>query len=240
MEAKIRILSTRPLGPEILEEAARQGVSISIIPFIDTVPIQSLEVLEEIKQALLMRTAVVFTSMNAVEVVGSTMEEMEITPPDWQIYCIGNTTRALVIKYFGEDSIAGTGDNAAELAENIIEEGFVEEVCFFSGNQRRNELPDLLEAADILVNEITVYETIILPQKVEEEFAGVLFYSPSAAESFFIKNKLPGNALAFAIGKTTAEAIRKYSSNKIITADEPGKESLVWKALEILQTDNTL
>jgi len=36
----------------------------------------------------------------------------------------------------------------------------------------------------------------------------------------------------FAIGQTTANTIRKYTSNKIIFPDHPGKESLFEKMIE--------
>jgi len=45
-------------------------------------------------------------------------------------------------------------------------------------------------------------------------------------------NKVPGKTILFAIGNTTATAIEKYTTNKIIISDEPGKENLVAKMLE--------
>ncbi|ULQ51184.1 uroporphyrinogen-III synthase [Flavihumibacter fluvii] len=227
----ISILSTRPIDNEIVQDAARQGIDIEVLSFIDTAPVQSIEVTQEVEQASLMETTVVFTSMNAVEAVTDILFGLV---PEWQVYCMGNTTRRLVAGYFGEDSIAGTADSAANLAKTIIEDGAAEEVFFFCGDQRRDELPGILSDAGIQVNEIVVYETIATPHKLTSQFAGVLFYSPSAVESFFIHNRLPEHALAFAIGATTANAIRKYSGNRIITADEPGKEQLVAKAIEIL------
>ncbi|MBZ5858588.1 uroporphyrinogen-III synthase [Flavihumibacter profundi] len=227
----INILSTRPLDDEILQEASRQGIDIRVLSFIDTAPVQTIEVAEEVEQAALMETVVVFTSMNAVDAVTDILFGHV---PDWQIYCIGNTTRKLVADYFGEESIAGTADSAGNLADAIIDGSYADEVFFFCGDQRRDELPDKLKKAGILVNEIVVYETVATPHKLTEPFAGVLFYSPSAVDSFFIHNRLPDHALAFAIGNTTANAIRKYAGNKIIIADEPGKEQLVAKAIEIL------
>lgn len=227
----IKILSTRPLNDEILQDAALQGIDISVLSFIDTAPIQSIEVAEEVEQASLLQTAVIFTSMNAVEAVTEILFGLV---PDWQVYCIGFTTRNLVAAYFGEDGIAGTADSAANLAKKIVKDANSDEVYFFCGDQRREELPAILSGAGIIVNEIVVYETIATPHKLTEPFAGVLFYSPSAVDSFFQHNNLGDHALAFAIGITTATAIEKYCANKIIIADEPGKEQLVAKAIEIL------
>jgi len=208
-----------------------QGIDIRVLSFIDTAPVQSVEVAEEVEQASLLQTTVVFTSMNAVEAVTEILFGLV---PDWQIYCIGFTTRNLVAAYFGEDSIAGTADSAANLAKTIIRDAQADEVYFFCGDQRRDELPSILSPVGIVLHEIVVYETIATPHKLTEAFAGVLFYSPSAVDSFFIHNKLAEHALAFAIGTTTSHAIEKYAGNKIIIADEPGKEQLVAKAIEIL------
>lgn len=226
-----RLLSTRPLSDELINNAASRGVDITELSFIDVAPIETTEVLEEIKESLLMSATIVFTSMNAVEAVANVLEGHQ---PDWQIYCIGHATRELVEIFFGEEAIAGTAESAIALADRIIEDAMTDEVIFFCGDQRRPELPDMLFAAGIIVTEIVVYETIATPHKLNESYAGVLFYSPSAVESFFRNNKLPQQTLAFAIGSTTADAIKKHCRNKIIKADEPGKEALVKKAIGIL------
>lgn len=226
---KITILSTRPLSAAIIEDAAVQGIDIHTESFIETEPIQSVEVQQEIEQALLQSATVVFTSMNAVEAVA---EYMNDEMPDWNIYCIGQTTQQLVKKYFGENSIAGTADNAGALAELIAEEGETQEILFFCGDQRRNELPDILRNNEIEVTEIVVYHTIATPHTLQQVYHGILFYSPSAADSFFTSNRPGKQTIFFAIGNTTAVAIKKYSSNNIITAGEPGKENLVQKAID--------
>ena len=64
------------------------------------------------------------------------------------------------------------------------------------------------------------------------EYFGILFFSPSAVQSFFSKNKVADKTILFAIGNTTANEIKKYSTNKIIISDEPGKENLVTKMIE--------
>ena len=81
------------------------------------------------------------------------------------------------------------------------------------------------------MREITVYQTILSPVKLEKEYDAVLFFSPSAAASFFSKNSLPAKTVLFVIGNTTAESIRSHSANKIITADEPDKTKLISRAI---------
>ena len=221
---KIFILSTRPIDAPLINEARHQNIEIDILSFIETVPIRSIEVQQEIENALLKSSAVVFTSMNAVEAVAN---ELDGHQPDWRIYSIGNTTRQLVKKYFGEKAIAGTAESAAELAELIVEEDNSDDIFFFCGEQRRDELPDILRSNDIDVNEIVVYQTIQVKHKIEKTYHGILFFSPSAVQSFFSNNKISDQTILFAIGNTTATEIKKYTNNKIITGDEPGKENLV-------------
>ena len=229
MQSRIAILSTRPLNEMLIDEANAAGIDIYELSFIETEPIQSIDVQQEIEQAFLQSTAVVFTSMNAVEAVAYYQEENQ---PDWQIYCIGATTEKLVGKYFGEEKISGTASDAASLAALIAEDRFTDEVIFFCGDQRRDELPEILRANDIEVNEITVYQTITVPHKIDKTYNGILFFSPSAVASFFQKNKLSNTTILFAIGNTTAAEIKKYTGNKIITANAPGKATLVKKAVD--------
>jgi len=225
---KIFILSTRPIDEPLINEAKHQNIEIDILSFIETVPTRSIEVQQEIENALLKSSAVVFTSMNAVEAVAN---ELDGHQPDWRIYSIGNTTRQLVKKYFGEEAIAGSAESAAELAELIVEEDNSDDIFFFCGEQRRDELPDILRSNDIDVNEIVVYQTIQVKHKIEKTYHGILFFSPSAVQSFFSNNKISDKTILFAIGNTTATEIKKYTNNKIITGDEPSKENLVMEMI---------
>jgi uroporphyrinogen-III synthase len=221
---RINILSTRPLNDSLVREAAQQGIDITVVSFVKTEAIQTAVVQQEIKNTLSQPATVVFTSMNAVETV---VKQLQREKPRWKIYCIGAATATLVKKYLGETSIQGTGSNAAELAELIVRKKDSTHVTFFCGDQRRDELPAILKKNNIEVNEIVVYRTIAVPHKIEKEYQGILYFSPSAVESFFRANKLPTDTLLFAIGTTTAIEIKKYSTNKIIVSDEAGKEMLV-------------
>lgn len=225
----IHILCTRPLPETLIEEAFQAGIEIEVSPFIETESILSVEVQQEIELASTESATVVFTSMNAVDAVTIFLDSLQ---PDWAIYSIGTATGRLVKEYFGEAKIAGTASDAASLAGLIAEDRFVDEVIFFCGDQRRDELPEILRQHEVVVNEIVVYQTISVPHKIEKQYHGILFFSPSAVQSFFQKNKLTDTTILFAIGNTTANEIKKYSTNKIIISDAPGKENLVSKMIE--------
>jgi uroporphyrinogen-III synthase len=138
----------------------------------------------------------------------------------------------LVTKYFGSELVAGIADNAAELADVIAESTFSQEVIFFCGDQRRRDLPDSLREKGIEVIEIVVYQTLAVPKRLKKRYVGVLFFSPTAVNSYFKLNKANDNTIFFAIGETTARAIKQHTNKKILISESPGKEELVNIAIE--------
>jgi uroporphyrinogen-III synthase len=229
---KINILSTRKIDELLISEAAAKNIIVDAIPFIKTEPTLSIETQQEIEHVSTMTATVVFTSRNAVEAVGA---ELDGYQPDWQIFCIGYATREAAEKFFQRNSITGTAATAKELADELVKKTDTDEVIFFCGDQRRNELIDVLRAADIEVNEVIVYQTTAVPQKIAKKYDGILFFSPSAAKSFFQKNKPGEQTVLFAIGDTTAKELRNYSNNKIIVSSQPDKNDLLNNVVRYFQ-----
>lgn len=233
LQNKVSILSTRHLSEAILKYALSKNISVYEMPFIKTDSVLTDEVINEIEQTLTKSSTVVFTSVNAVAVVAQKVKDLK---PSWRIFCIGHTTRQSAEKYFGKGSIAGIADNAKELAKEIINEN-ISEVIFFCGDQRRDELPDSLKEKNIKINEVPVYQTIMTPHKIEKNYNGILFFSPSAVKSFFQINQINDEVVLFAIGNTTAEEIKKNTTNKIVISDEPGQKALLEKVTAYFQTN---
>lgn len=221
------ILSTRPLAKAMIESAAEEGIIIEELSFIETHPVQSEELKQRMKHLAEAPTTVVFTSMNAVDAVADTVNEVK----DWKIYCIGHTTRKLVEERLHGAVIAGTGENAVRLAEQLVDDG-VKEAVFFCGNIRRDELPNKIRSEGGRVEELVVYETVELSPAITREYDGILFFSPSAVRSFFKTNKAPRKTELFAIGKTTAETLRPFANKKIIVANATDKAELAQQAIE--------
>lgn len=237
MQPNKKILSTRPIESSLVATAREQGVLLDSLSFIETAAIQTIEVQQEIELAAIEITTVVFTSMNAVEAVTTALDGMI---PEWRIYCMGQKTLELVAEYFGKNAVAGTAANASLLADEITSAAAeIDSVIFFCGNIRRDELPQQLQANGIDVQEIVVYETITRPHEITTQYDGVLFFSPSAVDSFFQKNKLPEHSVVFAIGDTTASTVKKYSNNRIITAAAPGKDALATQAIRFFTSLET-
>lgn len=228
-DKEVRILSTRPLDGALIEKAAFQNIKIDTISFIDVKKVVSNEVANQIDLLAKEKAVVIFTSMNAVEIL---VETVPVKPlmPDWKIYCMGGATFTLVKKYWPFDSIAFTAKDATELAKKIVDDK-LDKVTFFCSNKRRDELSVLLEQQNIAVNELIVYETIETPAAIDKPYDAILFFSPSAVKSFFSKNKIAEKTIFFAIGNTTANTIKQFVKNHIIVSDFPAKDQLVDKAI---------
>ncbi len=220
------ILCTRPISKALVQEAATQGIIIEELSFIDTHPVLTEVITDRIREIAGETRTVIFTSMNAVDAVTTVVT----APVHWNIYCIGNTTKKLILEKLPTARIVATGESAARLAERLVDDG-VKEAVFFCGNIRRDELPNKLRSEGGMVEEVIVYETQERPTVLTKEYDAVLFFSPSAVNSFFSTNKIPKQTEVFAIGKTTAEAIRQYLNKRIIVAHVTGKEELVQRAI---------
>ena len=230
MQNNITILSTRPLEKESIAAANANGITVDELSFIETTSDLSTETEEIIKAVIYTNATVVFTSMNAVEAVATQLHD---ALPEWDIYCIGNTTQILTKKYFPKATIQADAESALELAEKIIEAKKTDNVIFFCGDNRRDELPEKLTENNIAVTEVEVYNTIQINHTINKIYDGILFFSPSAVESFFKTNTLTPATTIFAIGTTTAATAKQFSSNKIIVSDVASKDKLLDKAIQV-------
>ncbi len=231
MQNNITILSTRPLDKESIAAANAKGIAVDEISFIETTSHLSAEIIEMTKSIIYTDATVVFTSMNAVEAVATQLHNAQ---PEWEIYCIGNTTQVLVKKYFPKATIKASAESALALAEKIIEAKQTDNLIFFCGDNRRDELPKKLIENNITVTEIEVYNTIQVNHTIDKIYDGILFFSPSAVESFFKTNTLVSKTIIFAIGLTTGATVKQFSSNRIVVSEMPGKINLLEKAIETL------
>lgn len=177
----------------------------------------------------------IFSSQNAAQSVllHSKCEELKSK----NVFCVGMKTKALLEE--NGFNVEVYLDYASDLAEIITLIYAKESFTFFSGNLRKETLPKALKEAKIKYNEIQVYETTLTPQKIsspnpskggEKKFDGILFFSPSAIESYLKDNKIK-NEICFCIGETTAQALETITRN-IIVADQPSVENVIEVVIE--------
>jgi uroporphyrinogen-III synthase len=231
-QSNITILSTRPLAQAVIEEAEEQSIQIDTASFIETKNTIDKIVGDRIMQLASKEVAVVFTSMNAAEAVIDCLKALN-ADPEWTIYSLGGITQAIIEQHFTASEVFAEAINSSQLAQSIIDNE-EEEVVFFCGNLRRDELPALLQQNHIKLEELVVYETIETPVKIDKPYSGILFFSPSAVKSFFTSNKIDDSTVLFAIGTTTATELKKFSSNKVLIGSRPNKEYLAQQAIAYL------
>ncbi len=215
MTQQISILSTKTLTVE--QRKAFINAKIDLLEE-DFIAIENLDFeLKNINENL------IFCSQNAVFSL--------IEKKNWELlktkttFCVGLKTRDLLEQNgFKVDVYM---DYASELAEIITLIYNTESFTFFSGNLRKETLPNALKKAKITFNEIEVYKTKLAPLKISssEKFDALMFFSPSGVESFLKNNKIK-TEICFCIGETTSKSLEKITK-KIIIPDYPTVDDVV-------------
>ncbi|GAA0872826.1 uroporphyrinogen-III synthase [Gangjinia marincola] len=172
---------------------------------------------------------IIYTSQKAVEVIAEKRDQINLQHA--HIYCVGEKTAAFAREIgFHVVEIA---PNAADLAKKLIESYADKAFTFFCGKQRRDELPHALKEAKIRVEEIVVYKTMLTPEELRGHFDGILFFSPSAIQSFVSKNTFSEEVTAFCIGATTSKEAEKHTKN-IVVANHPSVENVLVQVIKKL------
>jgi uroporphyrinogen-III synthase len=169
---------------------------------------------------------VIFTSINAVKSL--LKNENKHTLRAKKIFCVGQKTKIFLEKknFVVQECV----DYAEDLGSIIAKKYHHNSFTFFSGNIRKNTLPDILNENNIKWNEVVVYQTSLNPKKIKNEIDGILFFSPSAVESYLIKNPLE-NQTCFCIGTTTAKAL-EHTTKNIKIASQPTVENVIEEVLK--------
>lgn len=220
----MRVLSTKKLLPNQRELLLNAGVSfveynaISITPVDFGIPDNTENIIITSQHG-----AKAFIEKSK-ELPTSQGEELEL-----KCFCVGEKTTALLEQH--DHTVIKTAQNGKDLAHFIVKNHQNKNFTYFCGNQRRDELPIILKEADIICNETVTYQTHSNEQSFNQEFDGILFYSPSGVTAFAKANTI---SQAFCIGETTATEARKYTS-KVIVSNATTIESTIAKAVNTLK-----
>lgn len=208
-----RVLSTKKLLANQKQFLLNAGLSVVEADFI-SVNLKRFEIGTA-------KDNLIFTSQNAV--ISFLHNGASAQLKDKGIFCVGIKTKA-ALEHYGY-TVKVCTDYAEELAKTITEGYAHESFTFFSGNLRRDTLPEALKTAGIEMNEIQAYETVLTPHKINSKLNGILFYSPSGVESYQKENNIT-NETCFCIGTTTANALRDITQNVVI-ANQPSVENVI-------------
>lgn len=219
MTKPIHIVSTKKLLPNPKQALLEANIVLIEEDFIET-KIKNFE-LSKVNDNL------IFTSQNAVQSVLQHPKCNELKSKN--VFAVGMKTKNLLTEN-GFNVIVYTG-YASDLAEIISLIYGKESYTFFSGNLRRDVLPNTLKESGITFNEIEVYETNLTPKKITKKLDGILFFSPSGVESYLKSNTIK-DEICFCIGETTAEALENKKIKNIIIADKPSVENVIDEVIE--------
>ena len=218
MESQVRIVSTKKLLPNQKQFLLNANFSVLEADFV-TIELKEFSVTNN-------NRFLIFSSQNAVESVLKNNELEQLKTK--KCFCVGQKTKAtLELNGF---KVIETADYASELASVICNQYGEESFTFFSGNLRREILPDALTLAKVKFEEFEVYHTMLTPQKITSKPNGILFFSPSAVESYLQANTI-ADEICFCIGKTTAEQVEKTTSHCII-ANQPSIENVIIQCIK--------
>lgn len=219
----LSLFSTKSLPQSLITQAEEQGMYIESADFIQIELIESPAIAEQIKSYSTKPITALFTSANAVKAVSSQLN----AHPDWKIFCLSGKTKTTLLEYVNEEQIIASAPHAAALVSKIMAARPSNDCVFFCGNKHLNTLPEAFKAERIPLKEVVVYKTISSPQKVNKTYDGLLFFSPSGVESFFSVNEVTERTVCFAIGDTTAKAIRKFTGSPVVIAGFPDQEHMI-------------
>jgi uroporphyrinogen-III synthase len=175
---------------------------------------------------------IIFTSQNTVKAFLKKIGGQNVQIANYNGFCVGEKTKSLLEK--NDINVLEMTNYGVELAQILVEKYPNETFLFLCGNKRRNEIPAQLSKHKVSFKEQIVYQNTPNPVTFATDFDGILFFSPSAIESFTAKNKLK-NSIAFCIGTTTAAEAKKHSNN-IIVAEKPTVESVLDKVVAYSKT----
>lgn len=228
MSFPLRILSSKKLRPDHEQLLLAAGLIVDCREYTRIV------LLDDLVFPLRWKVDAIFTSANAVKAV---IPFLNTLPVFENIYCIAGQTELLLRDTFGDRVAYISRPYAAELATALISAGNNgKELWFFKGDRALPTIPDALKNAGISFEPFVVYKNELRPQKITHQFDAILFFSPSAVESFCMDNIIPDNTITFAIG-TTTEASLAGKAKHIQVAEQPSEKAVVKKVLQFFNLE---
>jgi len=214
------ILSTKKLSTVQKDQLLQEGVCVVdydaiAITFLD------FEAPEVIDNAI-------FTSQQAVR---SFLEKSQGVLSIKNCFCVGAKTKILLEE--NGLKVIEIGQNATELAQNIAKNYKNCVFYYFCGTIRREELPKALKSEKISLFEVKTYKTVLKTKKFDQNWDGILFFSPSGVASYISENKPQTNTRAFCIGQTTAASAKEHFKS-VVVAPTNTIESVLEKTKEAL------
>ena len=224
-DSSIKILSTKKLMSNQRQFLLNAGFSLVEADFIS---------IDFIKTDLkVTNDFLLFTSQNAVNSLLSNENFEDLK--EKKCFCVGKKTKVLLDQ--NGFQVLQAFDYVEELTPFLITNYSQNSFTFFSGNLRQDTLPVALQKEGVIFEEKQVYTTSLTPKKINSQVDGILFFSPSAVQSYLIENNL-SNEICFCIGTTTAKEVEKTTKN-IVIANQPTVENVIIQSINYFKNENS-
>ncbi|MBF11544.1 MAG: uroporphyrinogen-III synthase [Flavobacteriaceae bacterium] len=212
----MRLLATKTLSNNLRERLIQRGISLIEYPLIriNPIPLYNLN----------FQDSLIFTSQNAVNLAFDS-SEIRVNIQGKKYFCVGEKTKKL-LEEKGQKVLKMT-KNAFDLAHFLVKNHKNDSFSFFCGKLRRVEIEYLLTQEKINLQIHELYNTIYTSKHFQSKFGGILFFSPSAVNSFFSKNTWPAQTHGFCIGSSTSEVLKQYTTN-YSQAKKPSENHLLF------------
>lgn len=231
------ILATKFLIESELKRLNKAGIKHAYHPFIEIRSKEDQQTILRVKKIFEEcndKTLMVFTSANALRFLFLAQKYAGKNLAKAKVACIEGLTLQNSHNFFKPENIVIKANNAAALGDQISKSNFTS-VIHFCGNISLGDVSDALAVTNKNVERFVVYETVLTPQKVRMQYNGVLFFSPSAVNSFYSVNEPSEQTVCFAIGATTAKEIQKYHSNKVMICSKASQSEMVSLVIEFFK-----
>jgi uroporphyrinogen-III synthase len=214
------------MQPESRMIASSNNIRMEEQPFIRVDLLNNTVLAQRFSTLCFEKRTVIFTSQNSVTSVKNMLQGKQ---PEWDVYCLEGATMQAVQQYFTQVTIKQIARSATDLADVIDVNVDRNAAIFFCGDKRMDTIPEIMKSKGIDLEEIIVYKTLHTPSVLLKKYDGILFFSKSAVESFASANKLSAGTTLFAIGDTTAKALKNCAAGplSIVQSASPSERTLM-------------
>ena len=213
------IISTRKLNSNQVIELIEKGWTFTQHDFICKV----IDIPPRLNRESIQKN-IVLTSKSGVGAFLAIAKKLQLDITAFAVHCISQATRETA--QAGGLHVQLSAPNASALADEIIKDKSIQSVTHLCSNLRREELSNKLKAANVHVYDLVAYRTEFTPVAIDMSYDAILFFSPSAVDSFLSSNALK-SVPCFCIGQTTAQHAKQKGYSLVHAPDAPSEEALL-------------
>lgn len=179
-----------------------------------------------------------FTSVNAVQYFLENIDKKLLAKKN--IFALQGATREeLLLRKLVPRIIAPNVDELGKLIKQKNEELNIQKILHPIGNLTLPDLRYVVIGSGIIYQDLNVYHTELNPIPVDAiPFEAILFFSPSAIDSFSMSNRFSSERIYVCIGNTTFTRLQYYTdTHNAIIAKNPTPEAMLMALYKKMKHD---